>query len=149
MTVGCNIWMICLKLNWFFYDPSWMLQLSEFISTILSWAWVVFNNFLLIDATDRSKISSCQKHFFFAVSLYPFHFSRTLPLRRRLFLTNYCPINVEHCNCVVVLRKISFKPLSDQYCGRYCCFSSLIRFKAYCCESGIVILTLRFTFSPS
>ena len=115
----CNIWMICLKFNWFIYDQCWMLHLSEFLWTILSWAWVVFNNFLLIDTTDRSKISSCQKHLFFAVSLYPFHFSRTLPLRRRLFLTNYCPINIEHCNCVVVLRKMSFKPLSHQYCGRY------------------------------
>jgi len=23
--------MICLGSNWFFYDPSWMLQLSEFV----------------------------------------------------------------------------------------------------------------------
>ena len=22
MTLGCNIWMICLKLNWLFYDMS-------------------------------------------------------------------------------------------------------------------------------
>jgi len=24
MTIGCNIWMIRLELNWLFYDPSWM-----------------------------------------------------------------------------------------------------------------------------
>ena len=38
------------------------------------------NNFLLKDATDRSKISSDHDRIFFDVSLYPgFHFSRTLP----------------------------------------------------------------------
>ena len=30
MTIGCNNWMISLELNWV-YDPSWMLQLSEFV----------------------------------------------------------------------------------------------------------------------
>jgi len=24
-------WIICLELNWFVYDPSWMLHLSEFV----------------------------------------------------------------------------------------------------------------------
>ena len=56
--IGCNIWMICLELNWFFYDPSWTFQFSEFLWTVCASAWVVFNNFLFIDATDRSKISS-------------------------------------------------------------------------------------------
>ena len=28
MIIGCNVWMICLVLNWFFYDPSRILQLS-------------------------------------------------------------------------------------------------------------------------
>ena len=74
MTIGCNIWIICLELNWLFYDPSWMLQLSEFIWTPRSSAWVVFNNFLLKDAIDRSKVSSDQKPSFFAVSLYPLSF---------------------------------------------------------------------------
>ena len=37
-------------------------------------AFVVFNNFLLIDATDRSNISSNQKRFFIALSLYPLSF---------------------------------------------------------------------------
>jgi len=50
-----------------------MLHLSEFVlarSSVL----VVFNNFLLLDATG-SKISSDQKRFFIALSLYPFNFS--------------------------------------------------------------------------
>ena len=47
--------MICLELNWFFYDTSWMDA----------------NICLLIDATDRCKISSDQPRIFFDVSLYP------------------------------------------------------------------------------
>ena len=75
-------WMICMELNWFFYNPSRMLQLSEFVWTLRSLVLVVFNNFFLIDATDRSKISSNQKRLFFAASLCPFHFSWTLLLMR-------------------------------------------------------------------
>ena len=56
--IGCNIWMICLELNWFVYDPSRMLQLSEFVWTLSSSVLVIFNNFLLKGAIDRSKISS-------------------------------------------------------------------------------------------
>ena len=48
-----------------------MLQLSEFVWKLRSSIKVVYNNFLLIDATDRSKISSDQKRLFFDVSLYP------------------------------------------------------------------------------
>ena len=44
-----------------FYDPSRILQLSEFVWTLRSSVKVVFNNFLIINATDRSKISSDQK----------------------------------------------------------------------------------------
>ena len=65
--------MICLELNWFVYDPSWMLHLV-FVWILRSSVLVVFNNFLLIDATDRSKISSILKRLFFDVSLYPLSF---------------------------------------------------------------------------
>ena len=41
----------------------------------------VFNKFLLIDTTDRIKISGDQKRFVIALSHSPFHFSRTLPLK--------------------------------------------------------------------
>ena len=41
-----------------------------------------FNNFLLIDPTDRStKISSDQKHLFFALSLYPLSFFANTPFK--------------------------------------------------------------------
>ena len=48
-----------------------MLQFSEFVWALSYSVWDVLNNFLLIDATDRSKISSDQKRFFIALSLYP------------------------------------------------------------------------------
>ena len=81
MSIVCNIWMICLELNWLFYDPSWMLQHSEFIWALRSLVWVVFINFLRIDATDGSKISSDQKRLFFAVSLYPLSFFTNTPFK--------------------------------------------------------------------
>ena len=72
-----------IKLN--FYCLSSMLQFSQFVWPLSYSVWDVFNNFLLIDATDRSKISSDQKHFFIALSVPPFHFSWTLPLMVLLF----------------------------------------------------------------
>ena len=43
--------------------------------------WDVFNNLLLIDAADRSKISSDQKRFFIALSLYPLSFFANTPFK--------------------------------------------------------------------
>ena len=51
-----------------------MFQISEFVWTLRSSVLVDFNNFLLIDATNRSKSSSDQKRFFIALSLYPLSF---------------------------------------------------------------------------
>ena len=58
-----------------------MLQLSEFVWTLRSSVWVDFNIFLLIDATDRSKISSDQKRKFFTVILYPLSFFANTPFK--------------------------------------------------------------------
>ena len=77
--------MICLKLNGFFYGLSLMLHLSEFVRTLRSSVLVVFNNFLLIDAIDRSKISSDQSRFFIALSLYPLSFFANTPFKIKLF----------------------------------------------------------------
>ena len=74
--------MICLKLNRFFYGLSRMLHLSEFVWILRSSVLVVFNNFLHIDATDRSKISSDQKRFFIALSLYPLSFFANSPFNQ-------------------------------------------------------------------
>ena len=106
------------------------MQLSEFIWTLHSSVWVVFNNFLLIDTTDRIKISSHQKSLFFSVSLYTlFNFSRTLPLNKNvvgnfkicnkyyvaisLFFRNYmfCKFNVNSfaLNLLVYLSDCAYK----------------------------------------
>ena len=61
-----------------------MLQFSEFVWALSYSVWDVFNNFLLIDATDRSKTSSDQKRFLSHYTYTPFHFSRTLPLKKAI-----------------------------------------------------------------
>ena len=76
------IWIIKLIFN----DSSWMLHLSEFVWTLSSSVWVVFINFLLIDATDISKISSDQKRFFFAGSLYPLSFFANTPFKIKIWV---------------------------------------------------------------
>ena len=73
--------MICLKLNKFFYGLSRMLHLSEFVWTLRSTVLVVFNNFLLIDTTDKSQNSSDQKRFFIALILYPLSFFANTPFK--------------------------------------------------------------------
>ena len=75
MLIGCNIRIICLKL---------MLQLSEFVDATF-FSMSRFNNFLLIGATDRSKISSDQKRLFFPVSLYPLSFFVNTPLKLMVY----------------------------------------------------------------
>ena len=86
MAIGCNIWMICLKLNWYFYGLSRMFQLPQFVWGLRSSVWDVFINFLLIDATDRSKISGDQKRLFIALSLYPLSFFANTPFKIQFFL---------------------------------------------------------------
>ena len=65
-----------------------MLQFSEFVWTPCFSVWDVFNNFLLIDATDKSKISSDQKHFFIALSLYPLSFFANTPFNKTNLASN-------------------------------------------------------------
>ena len=58
-----------------------MLHFSQFVWPLSCSVWDVFNNFLLIDATDRIKISSDQKRFFIALSLYPLSFFANTPFK--------------------------------------------------------------------
>ena len=58
-----------------------MLQFSQFVWPLSYSVWDVFNNILLIDATDRSKISSDQKRFFIAFSQYPLSFFANTPFK--------------------------------------------------------------------
>ena len=87
--IGCNFWMIYLKLNWFFYGLSRMLHLSEFVWILRSSVLVVFNNFLPLDATDKSKIRSDQKSLFIALSLHPLSFFANTPFKRTTGVTSY------------------------------------------------------------
>ena len=56
-----------------------MFQLPQFVWTLRSSGLDGFINFLLIDATDRSKISSDKRRFFIAFSLYPLSFFANTP----------------------------------------------------------------------
>ena len=56
-----------------------MFQLPQFVWALLSSVCGVFINFLLIDATDKSKISIDQKRFFIALSLYHLSFFANTP----------------------------------------------------------------------
>ena len=56
MTIGCNINDL-FEIKLIFYGLSSMLQFSQFVWPLSYSVCDAFNNFLLIDATDRSKIS--------------------------------------------------------------------------------------------
>ena len=62
-----------------------MLQFSQFVWALSYLVWDLFKNFLLIDATDRSKISSDQKGFFIALSLYTISFFANTPFNTILY----------------------------------------------------------------
>ena len=72
------------EIKWIFYSLSRMLQLSEFVWALSYSVLDGYNKFLLIDATDRSKISSDQKRFFIALSLYPLSFFANTPFKERV-----------------------------------------------------------------
>jgi len=48
-----------------------MFQLPQFVWALRSSVWDVFINVLLIEATDRSKISGDQKRFFYRIKPIP------------------------------------------------------------------------------
>ena len=73
-------------INLIFYGLSRMFQFPQFVLALRSSVWDVFINFLLIDATDRSKISSDKRRFFIALSLYPLSFFANTPFKRIEFL---------------------------------------------------------------
>ena len=63
-----------LEINLFFLWSESNIAAYEFVWTLRSLVWFVFNNFLLIDATNKSKISSDQHRTFFVVRLYQLSF---------------------------------------------------------------------------
>jgi len=83
-------------IKWIFYYPSLKLQLSEFLWMFSSSVWVVFNNFLILDTADRSKISN-----------NPYWiFSRTLPLN--LKNASCCFGWIRHKREQAILRFLAF-----------------------------------------
>ena len=67
-----------------------MFQLPQFVWALRSSVWGVFINFLLIDPTDKSKISIDQKRFFIALSLYPLSFFANTPFKWTFILGVKC-----------------------------------------------------------
>ena len=57
-------------------------------------AWIVFNNFLLIDATDKSKISSDRKRLFFALRQYPLSFFANTPFKGPNLINLSCVVEL-------------------------------------------------------
>ena len=88
-----------------------MLHLSEFVCTLRSSVLVVFNNFLLWDATVRSKISSDQKRFFIALSLYPLSFFVNTPFKylwKSILVLPYSQLCPRHLYLVNNVEEIFF-----------------------------------------
>ena len=87
MTVGCNIWMICLKLYWFFMIRVVCCNFLNLHRRYVLW----YKSFL---TTDRSKIGSDQKGLFIAVRLYPLYFFANTPFNQKRTLLNVKSFNV-------------------------------------------------------
>ena len=79
--IATNLISICCVYKEKLFEDSRMLQFSEFVWALSYSVWDVFKNFLLTDATDRNKISSDQKRFFIALSLYPLSFFANTPFK--------------------------------------------------------------------
>ena len=71
--------------------------------TLRSSLLIVFNNFLLIDAIDRSKINSDQKRFFIALSVYPLTFFANTPFKVKPDLKMYATFHSSLYLCVSII----------------------------------------------
>ena len=125
--------MICLELNWFVYDPSWMLQLSEFVWTLRSSVWVVFNNFLLI-AENGCKFSSNYHRIFFDVSLY----SLLTHLYRRYFFSK---------NMGWLLVSVAIIQLTYWLWHIYICHNALATINFAIITHTIITFDINYTFN--
>ena len=67
-----------LNLAWEKVDPPFLLTKS---SSLREYVWIPRSSFLLIDATDRSNISSDHHRIRFDVSLYPLSFFANTPFK--------------------------------------------------------------------
>ena len=92
------------EINLIFYGLSSTLQFSQFVWPLSYSVWDVFNNFLLIDATDRRKISRDQKRFFIALSLYPLSFFANTHFN--LISEGYNTVKIAFWNTLCIFRYI-------------------------------------------
>ena len=88
MTTVCNIWMICLELNWFVYDPTWMLHRSEFV-----WTQQIEVRLVAI----KSGI--------FRVNLYPLSFFVNTPFKKMY-------------KKILALKKVHYSTVKNDWSGR-------------------------------
>ena len=88
-----------------------MLQFSQFVWALRYSVWDVVNNFLLIDATDRSRISSDQKRFFIALSPYPLSFFANTP-----FKLHWSWYNIYYSTTSLKIGGTPWNAVSDDVC---------------------------------
>ena len=74
--------MICLELNWLFYDPSWMLQLSEFVWTLRSSVWFGMSGYAklfltLVKDIQTHMLHKLQQKPWYQVQSYPYTYINT------------------------------------------------------------------------
>ena len=83
MIKECIIWMNNLKFYLIIYDLSeWFNFVNLYERYVFNGVWVVFNHFLLIDATDIDvRLIAITIEFDF-----PFHFSRIIPFTSQSLL---------------------------------------------------------------
>ena len=105
------------KIKLIFYGCK--LQFSQFVWALSYSVWDVFNNFLIIDATDRSKFSGDQKRFFIALSLYPLSFFANTPFKGTVLEITL------HLKAACLIHKALLKLLSDEVYEEYCRFPCL------------------------
>ena len=101
-----------------------MLQFSQFEWALSYSVWDVFNNFLLIDATDRSKTCSDQKRFFIALSLYTLSFFVNTPFKylwKSILVLPYsqlCPLHLYLVNNVEEIFFLKYRMLKGTVVNR-------------------------------
>ena len=103
-----------IKLS-FFRSVSNIATLWIWIRYVLNSVWVVFINFLLLDTTDRTKISSNHHRIIFDVSLYPLSFFTRAPFKpRKTTISSTLQLLMGHCFlCMEVHLKLRLPFLSD------------------------------------
>ena len=102
----CNIWIISFKFNWILYELGKIMQLRGCVLCMVlrSSVLVVFNHFLILDATDRSKIKSNQ----FKLAFTPFFIFANILCRPSVCLVLHADISAQLAKIYYLLPVGSF-----------------------------------------